>query len=296
MDNITKELVAELTKKNNTPAGFTADAPPIHHLSLLVNPFTQGFMSIDSGRITCPLIVENGLIKPSLILSRNDKVLKLCSEFQENAIYVNELHNKRGSLEYGFSDTGDKIICRITDFERIFEPNISTSRIIQFDQNSQESDLSQWLEIKHPVKQTHTIDGYRQFISKELQKTFGVDSLDNHNEVIQLKKSYWFNFTPEGFMVCITDLVKKVLITTLKDDGTFGSIPTTKKIPLKMIKLVWPELVIRKKSSTENEDEDVLISEALGDYFPDVRAGVLRITKFHNDSELKCIQTHSSCC
>lgn len=293
MNNITQELVTQLMK-NNSASVKLADALPVHHRSLLVNPATQEFMSIDSRRITCPLVVEEGSIKPNLTLSRNDKVLKICSEFQENAIYFDAIQNRRGSLEYGFSDTGDKIICRITDFDRIFEPDISTRRIIQFDQNSQETDLSQWLEIKHPTKQTHVIDNYQDVISKELQKTFGVADLENHNEVIQLKKSYWFNFEPEGFIICITDLVKKVLIVTLKNDGSFGNIPITKKIPLKMIRLVWPELAIRKRKSSEMED--VLVSETLEGYFPNVTAGVLRITKFHNDSELKCLQTHKSCC
>lgn len=311
-EDTTQELVIQL-KENLS-----------YHRSLLVNPFTQEFMSIDSRRITCPLIVEDGHIKPNLTLSRNDKVLKICSEFQENAIYFDAIQNKRGSLEYGFSDTGDRIICRITDFDNILEHGVSTRRIIQFDQNSQETNVIQWLGLKKHVKQSYIMDDYDETILNKLQNSLKMDLLSILNKLntvlgekpiskiedvegdiesliitkqrklSQLPKSYWFNFTPEGFIVCITDPVKKTLIVTLKNDRSFGNIPISKKIPLTMIRLVWPELAIRKRQA--NEMEDVLISEKLEEYFPNVAAGVLRITKFHNDKEIKCYQTHKSCC
>jgi len=279
----------------------------MHRRSMLINPATQEFMSIDdSKRITCPLIVEEGQMKPNLVLSRNETVLKICSEFQENAIYFDEFQNKQdSSFEYKFSDTADKIICRITNFDEVINCNTNTYRIIQFDQNSQEAETnpSQWKLLKNQDTKIFNTgvklysDDYNELIAEELKNSFGFISnelIANHCKIMQLRKSYWFNFEPEGFIVCITDLVKKVLIVTLKNDGTFGNIPITKRVPLRMIRLVWPELAIRKRQT--NGSEDVLISETLKQYFPDVSAGVLRITKFHNDMEIKCKQTHKSCC
>lgn len=274
--NIDAELIQALALQT-TQQEITQphQSQPPQFRSFLINPASKEFMSVDAHkRITTPLHVINGEIQPALILNRNDTILKICDEFQRNCIYE-ENGDKQGSFIYGFCETGDKIFVKTTDF--CGSDFANAERLIQYDQNS-DSEPAQWSKLEMYKKHTFEIGPTPQL----------------PENVNTAKTSwYWFNLEPEGFLVVFLNQIEKTLIASVRSTQIFGHHNITQKNCYAMIGRIFPELQLQR---TVEGNKAILYSEKLFRIFPNIQPGIIKISKYSKDTELRCYQTHINCC
>ncbi len=263
-NNIENELLMELKKTR----------------SILINPSTKEFISYNNGRITTPINIYNRSINPSLYLNRNDTTLRICQEFQNTALYLDQNKDKCGSLEYGFTDNGEKIFCKITDFSGVINPETpDMQRIIQFDQNSDNSDPIQWDKLKQYIKWSY-----------QIKNNSKIPDILNY-------KIFWTNLEPEGFIICAVNPSEKTLIVSITNqfNRLIGNVQKqdNNNNNINMISAFWPELKIRKEFRS---DQISILSDELLNKFPEIQPGIIKITKYHSSDLLITSQTHISCC
>ena len=274
--NIDAELIQALALQNTQqeiPQPHQYQPPQFR--SFLINPASKEFMSIDAHkRITTPLHIINGEIQSSLILNRNDTILKICDEFQRNCIYE-ENGNKQGSFVYGFCENGDNIFAKTIDFSG--SDFVNAERLIQYDQKM-DSEPAQWSKLEMYKKYTFEIGPTPQLP-------------DNINTT---KTSwYWFNLEPEGFIVVFLTPIEKTLITSVRSTQIFGYHNITQKNCYTMISRIFPELQLQRMVEGDNS---ILYSDKIFKLFPKIQPGIIKISKYNKDTELRCYQTHINCC
>ena len=263
-NNIEFELLMELKKTR----------------SILINPASKEFISYSSGRITTPINIDNGFLNPSLYLNKNATTLRICQEFQDTALYLDQNGEKNGSLEYGFTDNGENLFCKITDFSGVINPETpDMQRIIQFDQNSNNSLPIQWDKLKPYIKWCYQV------------------KYNNKIPDILNYKIFWTNLEPEGFIICAVNPAEKTLIVSIPNQFN-RLIGNAKKQDnnnnnINMIAAFWPELKIRKEFKL---DQISILSDELLNKFPEIQSGIIRVTKYHSSDLIITSQTHISCC
>lgn len=248
---------------------FALDVPTT---KIIFSASEKAFISFDNGIITCPLNVRKGNIIPSLFLNRNDITYKVCQDFQNLVLYFDNTGKRQGSLEYGFTDNAERIFCKITDFDGVESNTPDINRIIQFKQNDEEFEPIQWDRLIQYTK-------------------FEVNIEQHRLPSIPMVKIFWVNLNPYGFVVCSANQFEKSLIITINKSYDF-SIPLKKIDIFNTIRLFWPELDL---NMTVYDEKVFDFTTSIFKMFPEVKPGIIRLTKHHKESKLKCYQTHVSC-